>query len=383
MQYVQRSIAAVAVAALFLIILPSVAMPGEDLKTVATGVAQIHGDNIAGARQAATQNALRQALEQEVGMLMDATSILKNDDLMEKIYTNTRGYITRYDIIKEGRERDGRYRVKICATVKAGALRDSLVKLGLIKAMIDYPWVLILPYPKQEISPASQTAETMLIKHFTDTRFDLVDPAKSTELHQEAKKLCKVDTLRNVAARIGLKHNAEIVVLYGLDAGKAEFDGIMENVPVSMRAQAVVTTTAQILTAQEKTVAGIGKTPDLARMDGVRRATDALAQPMMDTIVSWWTDYIANGIPYVITLQTPTRADLQILAFQHAIEEIQGVVSLTERSSGGGVTEMMVKYRGGSADLKRQILTNLIGRDGFQKLHTVESKGRFFVFSVK
>ena len=383
MQYVQRSIAAVAVAALLLTILPSVAMPGEDLKTVATGVAPIKGDNIAGARQAATQDALRQALEQGVGMLMDATSILKNDDLMEKIYTNTQGYITRYDIIKEGREQNGLYRVKICATVKAGALRDTLVKLGLIKAMMDYPRVLILPYPKQEISPTSQTAETMLIKHFTDKRFDLVDPAKSTELHHDAKKLCKVDTLRNVAARIGLKHHAEIVVLYGLDAGRAEFDGIMESMPVIMRAQAVVTTTAQILTAQKKTVAGIGKTPDLARMDGVRRATDALAQPMMDTIVSWWTDYTANGLPYVIILQTPPKADLQIIAFQKAVEEIQGVVSLTERSSGGGVTEMMVKYKGTSADLKTEILSGLIGRDGFQKLRTVESKGRFFVFSVK
>jgi len=383
MQYVQRSIAAVVVAALFLTILPSVAMPAEDLKTVATGVAQIQGDNITGARQAATQNALRQALEQGVGMLMDATSILKNDDLMEKIYTNTQGYITRYDIIKEGRERDGLYRVKICAVVKSGALRDTLVKLGLIKAMMDHPRVLILPYPKQEISPASQTAETMLIKHFTDKRFDLVDPAKSTELHQETKKLCKVDILRNVAARIGLNHHVEIVVLYGLEAGKAEFDGIMESVPVSMRAQAVVTTTAQILTAQEKIVAGIGKTPDLARKDGVRKATDALAQSMMDSIVSWWTDYIANGCPYVITLQTPARADLQIIAFQKAVEEIQGVVSLTERSSGGGVTEMMVKYKGTSADLKREILSGLMGRDGFQKLHTVESKGRFFVFSVK
>jgi len=383
MQYVQRSIAAVAVAALFLTILPSTAMPGEDLKTVATGVAPIHGDNIAGARQAATQDALRQALEQGVGMLMDATSILKNDDLMEKIYTNTQGYITRYDIIKEGRERDGLYRVKIQAIVKTGALRDTLVKLGLIRAMMDYPRVLIIPDPQQDISMPLQTAETMLIKHFTDKRFDLVDPAKSTELHQEAKKLCKVDTLRNVAVRIGLNYHAEIVVLYGLDAGRAEFDGIMESVPVSMRAQAVVTTTAQILTAQKKTVAGIGKTPDLARMDGVRRATDALAQPMMDTIVSWWTDYTANGIPYIIILQTPSRADLQIIAFQKAVEEIQGVVSLTERSSGGGVTEMMVKYKGTSADLKRQILSGLIRQDGFRNLRTVASKGRYLAFSVK
>ena len=118
-------------------------------------------------------------------------------------------------------------------------------------------------------------------------------------------------------------------------------------------------------------------------MNGVHRAADALAQPMMDTIVSWWTNYIANGVPYVVTLQAHPKADLQIIAFQKAIKEIPGVVSLTERCSGGGVTEMMVRYKGTSADLKDQVVTGLTRRDGFQGLHTVESKGRFMVFSVK
>ena len=46
----------------------------EKQKTViATGVASIQGDNISGARQSAIQDALLQALEQGVGMVMDAT----------------------------------------------------------------------------------------------------------------------------------------------------------------------------------------------------------------------------------------------------------------------------------------------------------------------
>ena len=128
---------------------------------------------------------------------------------------------------------------------------------------MDYPRILILPDPKQEISPALQTAETVLIKHFTDRRFDLVDPVKGRELYQEVKGLRKIGTIRNVVARIGLRQYAEIVVLYEVKVGRSEFDGIMESVPVSMRVEAVVTTTAQILTAQEKNVAGIGKTRTL------------------------------------------------------------------------------------------------------------------------
>ena len=355
----------------------------ENQKTViATGVAPIQGDNISGARQNAVQDALRQALEQGVGMVMDATSILQNDDLMEKIYSNTKGYITRYEIIKERKEQNGLYRVKIQAAVKTGELRATLVRLGIIKAIMDYPRVMILQHPQNVASSASKAAETVLIKNFTDKRFDVVDPGKSKQLHGELKELFKVNNIKNVAARIGLRHHAEIVVLYELKTSASEFDGIMESTPVDLRTQAIVTTTAQILSAEGKSIIGVGKTRERARMEGTRQVTEKICQPLMHTIVSWWADYTANGLPYIITLKTPAKADRLVISFQQAIESIPGVVSLTERSSGGGITEMMVKYRGNTTQLKREIISKLAAYNNFEKLHTVSSKGRFIVFSI-
>ena len=301
---------------------------------------------------------------------------------MEKIYSNTQGYITNYEIIRERKDQNGLYRVKIQAVVKTGELRATLVKLGIIKAIMDYPRVMILPHPQNIASSASKGAETVLIKNFTDKRFDVVDPGKSKQLHEELKELFKVDDIKNVAARIGLQHHAEIVVLYELKTSTSEFDGIMENTPVDLRTQAIVTTTAQILSAQGKSLIGVGKTREMARMEGARQVTDKVCQPLMDAIVSWWADYTANGLPYIITLKTPTKADRLVITFQQAIESIPGVVSLTERSSGGGVTEMMIKYKGNSAQLKREIISKLAAYDNFEKLHTVSSKGRFIVFSV-
>lgn len=363
------------------ITLPALARE-KQTTVIATGVAIVQGDNISGARQNAIQDALRQALEQGVGMVMDATSILQDDDLMERIYSNTKGYITRYEIIKERKEQNGLYRVKIQADVKTGELRATLVKLGIIKAMMDYPRIMILPHPLNVDSSASKAAETVLIKNFTDKRFDVVDPGKSRQLHGELKELFKADNIKNVAARIGLQHYAEIVVLYELKTSASEFDGIMESTPVDLRTQAIVTTTAQILSAEGKSLIGVGKTREMARMEGARQVTEKICQPLMHTIVSWWADYTANGLPYVITLKTPTRADRTVITFQKVIESIPGVVSLTERSSGGGITEMMVKYRGNSAQLKREIISKLHRYNSFEKLHTVSSKGRFMVFSV-
>lgn len=353
----------------------------KEKSVIAQGVAPIQGDNLDGAREEALQDALRQALEQGVGMVMDSTSILEDYELMEKVYTHSKGVITSYDILQE-QPRGNLFRLKVKAMIDSGALQQTLVELGIIKPMMDFPRVLVLPYPEEAITDTTRAAETMLIKNLTDKKFEVVDPAKSSQLHNEARQLLKVDTINNVAARIGLQHHAEIVLLYRLQSGQVEFDGVMESAPVTVNGQAIVTTTAQILTADRMVVNGMGQSVDLARQNGASRAADDLAQAMMGKIVSWWWDYTANGLPYVLTLHTKPKADMQIISFQQAIEAMPGVVSLAERSSGGGVTEMMVKYKGSSADFKRLIFTRLSSQKGFSNLHTEASKGRFLVLSV-
>lgn len=368
--------------AFFLVIAISPATAKEQDKTVlAVGVAIIQGDNLDGAKQNALENALRNALEQCVDMVMDATTILEDDDLLEKIYTHSRGAITRHEIIKE-RAKRGQLELKIKAWINTGTLTGSLVDLGIIQPRMDNPRVLVLPAPDQPITRVTTAAETMLIKQLTNKKFDVVDPAKSRELHAEAKELLKVDSINNVAARIGLNHHAEIVLLYQLQEGGAQFDGTMESAQVILTARSIVTTTAQILTADQKNATGIGQSPDFAKQDGASRAADDLINPMMEKIVSWWWSYVANGLPYVVTLHTKPGADMQVISFQEQMEAIPGVVSLTERSSGGGITEMMVKYKFGLADFKKAILTRIHGQKGFDKLHTEVSKGRFVVFST-
>lgn len=355
----------------------------DNIKIImATGMAQISGENITGAKNDATQDAVRQALEQGAGMVMDAKSLLQNDDLMEKVHARIKGSVTGYEIIKEGKGRYGLYEVTINATIDTGALRKSICELDIHICIPDYPRLLILPYPNEAITSITKVAETVLLRDFTDKKFELVDPNKIAELHSEAQELLKVETIENVAARIGLKHNAEIVILYGFEAERASFDGVMESAPINMRSQAIVTTTAQILTAQENTAIGLGNSRDMAQRDGARKSAEALSQPMIEKIVSWWVEYFANGLPYTLTLHTPKKSDMLIIDFQQSIEAISGVVSLSERSSGGGLTEMMVKYKGPTTDLKRGVLMSLRGKPGFEKLGVESSKGRNIVFSV-
>lgn len=73
-----------------------------------------------------SRHALRQAVEQGVGMVMDATSIVQNDDLMEKICSHTMGHITEYLVLKEKQEANGLFRVKVQAQVNTGDIKSAL-----------------------------------------------------------------------------------------------------------------------------------------------------------------------------------------------------------------------------------------------------------------
>jgi hypothetical protein len=398
MQYSRKRLGCVHVAIIFslcLLALPGGLIAGDEKKTIiATGVAPVLGENTAAARQNAIQDALRQALEQGVGTLMDAKSelrmeagagsVLGNDELMERIHTHSQGYVADYTVIKEKQETNGLYRVKVQAVVNPQVLRDTLFKLGLFKPIMDYPRILVLASPDQKFSPAQKTTEGSVIGRFADRHFDLVDPQKAVDLHKEVKDLLETDTVENVAARIGLRHNAEIVILYGVRLGRSEFDGMMETVPVSLETKVIVTTTAQILAAEQQDAEGIGNTPELASTDGARKSGEAIAELLMTKIASWWAEYTANGLPYVLTLKTPPKSDLMIINFQRSLKAIPGVVSVSERSSGGGLTEMMVKYMGTSSEFKEAILTRMKGNafGEFKDLHVVASKGRFLVLSM-
>jgi hypothetical protein len=85
----------------------------------------------------ALQNAFSQAIEQTVGLLVDAETVVKNDKLIrDEVLTYSRGYMENFEIVKRWQE-DGLHHATILATVA----RDKLVaKLkGMKLAMVDTP----------------------------------------------------------------------------------------------------------------------------------------------------------------------------------------------------------------------------------------------------
>jgi len=84
----------------------------------------------------AETDALRSAVEQAVGLLLDAETILENDDVVEKILTYSGAYIEKFEVLETKKEDNGLIRVKVRAEVKKTQLEEKLVEEKVIRAKI-------------------------------------------------------------------------------------------------------------------------------------------------------------------------------------------------------------------------------------------------------
>lgn len=357
---------------LMVLFVPAIFAAQKTTKLVmAEGVAAIKGENIEGARSDAIENALRNAVEQGLGTMMDAKAIVKNDQLLEQIFTHTRGYVAEYEVVREKKTGDNLYRVTISAVVKSAELKNKLAQLGIIKQMMDFPRLLIVPEFKSGDSEAVQAAGHALAGFFTDKRFDVAANAP-VSLHNQSSKFSN-----NEPAILMQSTQAEIIVTYGLSSDPSWFDGIFENIPVLLSARAVATSTGQVLSSEQIRAFGLGDSKAAALTDGARKAAARLGDALSEDFLGWWVEYTANGLPYHIVLKTSSVNSRVVADFQLKLQSIPGVTALTEYSNSKGVIQMRLTFKGRAADLKQQILDTEPGID------FITSKGRYMELSFQ
>jgi len=349
---------------------PSAAKDNTQTAT-ACGEAAIQGDNIAGARAAAVENALRNAVERHVGAMMDARSIVKNDRLLEQIYTHSRGYISEYEVIREKKADSGLYRVTVSAVVRNEELKSRLAELGVIKQMMDYPRIGVMAKDGNRKPEAHRLAGQAMAGFFTDKRFDVVaqPPVDASDRSAGAGG--------GSPGAVGRARHAEIMVVYALTAGASRFDEVMETVPVTLSARAVVTSTGQVLSSEQTRVFGLGDSAHGALMDGARKSAERLGPELAEDIAGWWAEYTANGLPYRIVLKLPSADGRRAAYFQEKLRSIPGVARLTERSTEKGTSQMRLTFKGRPTELKRQILDTVPG------IGKIIFKGRYMEITLE
>ncbi|MDE3117745.1 MAG: flagellar assembly protein T N-terminal domain-containing protein, partial [Nitrospirota bacterium] len=134
----------ITVVLLLVTMLGAEAASAQSQSVTAEGTAGILGGDQGIARDNAIRDAQRKAVEQAVGTMIASETLVENFQVLrDSIYSKSQGYIQKYDIVKEGAQKD-LYNVTISATVAVGPLKNDLGALGLLMARVGKPRTLFM-----------------------------------------------------------------------------------------------------------------------------------------------------------------------------------------------------------------------------------------------
>ncbi len=283
-------------------------MGNDTQEVIAKGVGAIIGGDEAKARDDALDNALRAAVEQVVGTMVQSETLVKNYMLVEdNIYRQSRGYVQKYEIIGENRRGDNILEVTIRAVVKKGDLKSDLEAIGVLMARKGKPRLMVIVDEKNMGNPYwgwsvdMNTSENAIMSVLMEKGFPFVDRAVAVHKIKKDAVVAALNGDEAAARMIATQAGAEILII-----GKA-FSKAASGSPAVLRQAGMVSCQATInlraVRADDGSVLATAmKQAAAAHIDqltggtmALERAAKAAAEELGDKIVARWQKDLSAG----------------------------------------------------------------------------------------
>mgnify|MGYP005620073655 CR=1 FL=1 len=325
------------------------------------GAGVVINNDTALARDNAIKDSLRKAVEQAVGTVISSETVVQNFEVInDNIYARSQGYIQNYMILKENIS-DGLYRVTIRATVSMGSIKDDLRALGFLMAQKGMPRLMVV-IAEQNVGQPRPTfywdsvdlsvAENVFQSNFLQDGFTFVDRAA---VQGELKSVTTrgADLNNNVAARLGKKVDAELVIVgkaFAKAAGNVAGTS-MRSLQANVTARAVRTDNGMVIASGAEHGAAVHIDDITGGSEAIKKATEKLAENIKTQIITKWQSEISSaGLVSLTVRQIKSYADFMKLK-DSLKEEMRGVKNVYIRKMEAGVAQMDVEYEGSALSL--------------------------------
>jgi|GEM_PF-186184 len=340
----------------------------------ATGVAPFTSDNEAKARDMAIQDAMRKAVEQAVGTMVAAETMVENYQLVrDSVLTKTQGYIQKYDVVSAG-PKGNLYEVTISATVAVENLKNDLAALGLLHSRVEKPRVLFMIaeqnigqeyyifwwYGKSEFKGQQfdmSASETTLKEEFINKGFNIVDISVATGKIDISNAYRIADLTDAGAKEIGRKLGAEVVIKGKAlaKAGPRTSGSSVGSYLADITASAIRVDNGAVLASAR----GHGVSRHISEVTGgteaLERAAREVSGKMIDQITAKWTQEVQGGGLIQITVRGIEEYS-DLANFKDTVKaQIRGVNAVYQRSVEGGIAVIEVDYKGNAQQLADEI----------------------------
>jgi hypothetical protein len=206
---------------------PLATPPARAAEVEATGIAAILAGNIGGARTQALLNAQRSAVEQGVGVILDSKTLAENFQIIQdQILTSSKGYVTKFLILQEGKTPDGQsYLVKIKADVSTSLLEDRLAALRILhKKMGNKRLMVIYQSDNPNAMPRTHGATTAALQTLRDTfnqaGFRVFNDQATEQVYRQIEVAGRIDRPVDDLIAIALDQKADLLARFENIGGK-------------------------------------------------------------------------------------------------------------------------------------------------------------------
>ena len=193
-------------------------------------------------------------------------------------------------------------------------------------------------------------AEDVVSEFFAQKKFNLVDRAMAAVIIKadEMSKIALGD--KAAAARLGKRAGAEVIITGTAEAGNVEsVRGVLysSRATVSMRALRTDNASVYAVTSQSKTSAAA--MPDAAQRKAVESAAKSAASDIFWKIVKKWNEQKDKGADIEVVMSGVNFKSFRSII--KAVNSIDGVQSVIERSFDAPAAVLTVTYKGKAMDL--------------------------------
>jgi len=345
---------------------------GDMQEVVATGMGAILAGDEVKAKEDAIAAALRNAVEQVVGMHVESDVLVQNYQTMEdKIYTRTSGYVQKYDVISSTKQLDNAIEVTIKAIVKVSDLQSDLAAIGVLISRKGKPRTMVLIDEKNisehyyHVMTSMNTTETALMNELMNYGFPFVDPTQSKAVVASDQVNAALQGDATAAASIAARLGAEII-LTGSAVSKVA-SGAPDVVRNAGFKSCQANITLRAIRADDASIIAVASAYDrAAHIDEITGGTMALEKAakkagdeIKDKILVVWQKDVYSGTQ--VQLQVLNIASFSQLnklknSLQYYVRGIQGV---NQRNFASGTALFDVDIKGNA----EQMATELDAKD--------------------
>jgi hypothetical protein len=325
----------------------------------AEGVASVTQGRADVARDLALEDALRRAVEQIIGTMVESETLVQNFQLVsDKIYTQTKGYVTNYQVVSE--RRDGElFRVTVKAAVDAGHLQADLQALGLLYRRMNKPRVMIIIAERHAGAGASDPAgESEIIRLLVEKGFKVVDQAQMRTIREsdQVKRAAEGDA--RAAQLLGRQYGAEVLIVgeaFSEGAMRGGMLGDLVSVRGRVQAKAIRADTGEILAAEGALSPGVDISEQVAGRKAVTTAAKKWLDAALPVILDRWTKELGgdNSVQLVVSGLSLS----QVGVFKDILrKQVRGVKDLQQRNYEANTVTLDVDLKGTAQSLADDLL---------------------------